>query len=242
MALSQTETYEFSVGEVPTIDVRHAAGRLTISAGEAGAAHVIVTKKVRDVLGGLFGGHHEISEEELASIPVSVTQEGNTIRIKSGDRREFSLLRFVTIDITVIVPPTSDLRLNMSAGKTEVTGVAGRIDAEINAGSFEAERTTFTADSRIAVNAGSVLAQSSLGEGASLDVDVNAGSARLELPPATAVTLDARAQAGSLRVDGWPIHVMKRAAEQRASGPLAPNPRGVLRVRVNAGSALIQAR
>ncbi|HLY29851.1 MAG TPA: hypothetical protein VKQ36_02370, partial [Ktedonobacterales bacterium] len=76
MAASISETYDFVVEGVPTIDARHAAGSISFEPGEVGAVHIVVTKRVRNLLGGFFGSAREITEDDLAGIPVTVTQAG----------------------------------------------------------------------------------------------------------------------------------------------------------------------
>lgn len=236
MAASVSETHEFTVSGVPTIEAHHAAGGFSLVPGANGQVHVIVTKKAR---AGIFGG---ISEEELAEIEVPVTQRGDRIKIDAAKFRKVSITRQYTIEIEVTAPAATNLELDMAAGSAEAEGISGLIEATVNAGSFNARDVTFGNGSELAVNAGKVEARGALAEGASMSVAVSAGSAKLTLPSETRAYLDAKANAGSIDLFGWPVQVTSHAAQKSASGPLAPNASGTLRVRVNAGSVAIHAR
>ncbi len=238
MAQSVNETYEFSFGGVVTLDTRLAAGTLTITPGPDGQAHIVVTKRARHG----FLGRDDITEAELAEVVVAVEQQGDRIVIDGPRRRSGHALNNIAIEVEATIPARSNLDLRLAAGQATARGLAGRVQAKVDAGAFEAENFTFDDGSQLIVNAGKIDASGALAEGASVNVEVNAGSARLELPRTTAVNLDARAQVGALELSGWPVEVRHRFVEQRASGPLAPNARGELRVRVNAGSAAIIAR
>ena len=238
MAQSVSETFEFTFAGVATLDARLSVGALSIEPGVDGQAHVVVTKRARHG----FLGRDDITEDELAEVVVTVEQRGDRIVIDGPRRRNGRSLNNISIEVTATVPRATNLDLRISAGQASARGVAGRIAAQVDAGNFEAEEVTFADGSQLTVNAGKVVASGALAEGASLAVDVNAGSVRLELPRTTAVNLDARAQVGALDLVGWPVQVQRRFVEQRASGPLAPNAKGELRVRVNAGSVAIVAR
>ncbi len=238
MANTNSETFEFSFTGAPTLEARRAVGTLTIPAGEPGQAHVGVTKSARP---GFFGGD-EPSEAELAEIEVSVTQQGERIVIDGPHRRDGRPIHHVKIEVTAQVPAQTNLDLRIAAGQARASGVSGQIVARVDAGNFDAREITCGEGSELRVNAGNISVNGALAQGATMDVEVNAGTVDMALPRATAVNLDAKANAGAIHLDGWPIQVTRRFAEQRASGPLAPNASGVLRIRVNAGSVKLRAR
>ena len=238
MANAVSETFEFSSTGTPTLEARLAVGTLTIAAGEPGQARIVVTKSARS---GLFGGG-EPTEAELAEIEVSVTQQGGRIVIDGPHRRDGQPIHHVKIEVWAQIPTQTNLQLRIAAGQALASGVSGRIVAQVDAGNIEARQITCADGSELRVNAGNLTLNGALATGASLAIEVNAGTATIELPRATAVNLDARTNAGSIEVSGWPIQVTRRFAEQRASGPLAPNASGDLRIRVNAGSVSLHAR
>jgi len=238
MGQSVSETFEFSFAGVATLDARLAVGALSIEPGVDGQARVVVTKKARHS----FMGRGDITDDELAEVVIAVEQRGDRIVIDGPRRRSGRSLNNISIEVVATIPARANLELRLAAGQATARGLAGRVAAQVDAGAFEAEDVTFADGSQLNVNAGKVVASGALAAGASMSVEVNAGSVRLELPRTTAVNLDARAQVGALELHGWPVEVRRRFVEQRASGPLAPNAAGELRVRVNAGSAAIIAR
>ena len=71
---------------------------------------------------------------------------------------------------------------------------------------------------------------------------VDAGNARLTLPQRTDATLDAQVDAGSISIDGWNVEYKREFMSARARGPLLPEARGRLRIKVDAGSIRLQAQ
>lgn len=238
MANTVSETFEFSFTGAPTLEARLAVGTLTIAPGGPGQARVVVTKTARH---GFLGGE-EPTESELADIAINVTQHGERIVIDGPRRRDGKPLRNVKIEVMAHVPAQTNLDLRIAAGQALASGVSGLLLAQVDAGNLEAHDVTCEDGSQLRVNAGKLTLSGALAQGASLAVEVNAGTVALELPRATATTLDARANAGAIQLVGWPIPVIRHFAEQRASGSLAPNASGVLRIRVNAGSVSLHAR
>jgi len=235
MAAVTTETYEFGVSEMPTLDLRNRAGNVMVMAGPAGQVRVIVTKRVR---GGIFGGG---SEADLERVRVEVRQSGSTITVDAERLEHWTLTRQYTIDLEITTPATTDVRLVLNAGNTRLAGITGAVQATVNAGNLETEGATFADGSRFMVNAGNLTLRGGLVSGASLEAEVNAGNARLTLPANTPVSLDARTTAGSIQVFGGQVNVTRHFASQSASGALGPNPKGRLRVKVDAGNVTVNA-
>jgi len=250
MAATVTETHTLPVSGTPTIAVRNSAGTISVVRGSNGEVRLVVTKKVR----GFFGG----SEADLERVPVTVTQEGDTIRVDAW-YRGMSIARAVTIDLVFTIPATANLdlhvaagnvhvedisgalRIEVNAGNTELSNVSGPIHLEGNAGNIEGRGVALQERCDLKVNAGNIDLRGELATGAALDIRINTGNITLRLPHTTAVQLDASAQVGNITIQGWPISVSRKLVQQSASGQTQPGASDQLSARVDAGNIAIYA-
>jgi hypothetical protein len=70
-------------------------------------------------------------------------REGNTITITIDRQWENEMMDKGSVDLDIVIPVTSGLHLNGSAGSINLTGVADQIAIEANAGSIYAQKITF---------------------------------------------------------------------------------------------------
>lgn len=235
MAVSKTETFEFTVQGAPRLVVRDFAGDVLLRTGQPGQVLVRVTKKARGLPGSA-------SENDLEQIRVEVAQRGETISIEAELRRRLSLGSSLTADIEVTAPQQAQVDLHLNAGNAEIAGLQGPMKARVNAGNLELHGGRLEERSELACNAGNLIIAAALAVGATLDAGLNAGNARLRLPGATAAHFDARTHAGSITVSGFPaVTVTRRFAQQTASGALGTNPQGTVTVRADAGNITLDA-
>jgi hypothetical protein len=148
----------------------------------------------------------------------------------------------VTVALTIQVPAQCRLDLEVDAGSVEISGVSSEISGRVDAGSLTTRAVMFMDRSEARVDAGNITIDGALGEAASLDVRVDAGNARLTLPQRTDAVLDAQVDAGSITIDGWNVERKREFMSARARGPLVPEARGRLRIRVDAGSIRLLAQ
>lgn len=251
MAATMTETHTLPVSGIPAIAARNSAGTISVVRGSAEEVRLVVTKKAR----GLFGGG---SEADLERVPVTVTQEGATIRVDAW-YRGMSLARAVTVDLDFTIPATANLDLHAAAGNVHIDGISGGLRVEVNAGNtelrdvrgpmriegnagnIEGHGITLQERCELKVNAGNIDLRGEMAAGALLNIRVNTGNIRLRLPHSTAVQLDASAQVGNVTVEGWPITVSRKLVQQAASGQTQPGASDRLSARVDAGNVTIYA-
>jgi DUF4097 and DUF4098 domain-containing protein YvlB len=252
MAATVTETHTLPVSGTPTIAVRNSAGTMTVVRGSAEEVRLVVTKKAR----GLFGGG---SEADLERVPVTVTQEGDTIRVDAWFRGMGSFAKGITVDLDFTIPATANLDLHAAAGNVRVEGVGGSVRAEVNAGNTElrdvsgplriegnagniqARGLSLKERCELKVNAGNIDLQGEMAAGTTLDARVNTGNITLRLPRSTAVQLEASTQVGNVAVHGWPVAVSRKLVQQSASGQTQPGASDRISARVDAGNVTIYA-
>src|SRR5579884_318969 len=176
MAATATETFEFTVGATPTLDLHNRAGGSTITGGPAGQMRIVATNRARGVF-GIGGGDPE-------RVRVLARQDGDTVRL-DVDYGPLGGVKNVTVDFEITVPATAHIILQQNAGDARITGTAGQLDATVNAGTFTAEGLTLSGASHLRTNAGHIELQGSLAPDATLDAETNAGNIRLTLPAGT---------------------------------------------------------
>jgi hypothetical protein len=226
----------FTVGGAPTLIIHGATGSVHVNPGGAGQITLHATKRVRTLT-------HAQAQSELSAITITTAQSGNvvTIQLDSSVDGGFYLFNMRQIDLDVTTPASTSLSVVENAGSVDASGLTGKLTAQVNAGSVTLDGMTMTNGSSLRVNAGSLTLDGTLQPGASLLVEVNAGSADLTLPQNTSAHLNATASAGSVNVDGWNVAENHSGPDTTASGDLNPNPTGTITIRVNAGSASLQA-
>ena len=236
MSQRAEEAFEFAVGERPTLVVKNPAGSVTVTAGEAGRIGLQVTKTLR----GVFMGGNGL--DALERVRVNAEQHEETVRVTVHQPSSHVGSHVVTVALAIQVPAQCRLDLEVDAGSVEINGVSSEISGRVDAGNLIARNVTFMERSEARVDAGSITIEGALGEAASLDVRVDAGNARLTLPQRTDATLDAQVEVGSITIDGWNVERTREFMSARARGPLIPEARGRLRIKVDAGSIRLQAQ
>lgn len=235
---SATVDKTFSVSGVPTLVIHGAAGSVHINPGTDGQITLHATKQVRALT-------HSQAQSALDAITITATQSGNQVNIQEDNTDVggwfFNGFQRARIDLTVTAPANTNLNVTEDAGSLDATGFTGQLTTHVNAGSATLSSMTMAKGSSLNVNAGSLTVDGALQSGATLFVEVNAGSADVTLPQDTSAHLDASASAGSVSVNGWNIAESHDAATTTASGDLNPNPTGTITIRVNAGSASLNA-
>ena len=137
---SHTRDDTFAVGESPKLIVNSENGRIVVNAGDDG--EICVQARLRNP----------------SRINYHVTQDGDTVRVEARQKGKASLFGFLGlnmgVEITVTTPRNTNVELNSSNGRIELTGVEnsgilqtsnGRISMEDVKGDFEAT----TSNSRI---------------------------------------------------------------------------------------------
>jgi hypothetical protein len=233
MATSVTETHELHLTGTPSLAVRNNAGNIRLHPGSEGQILVVATKRMRGLLG-------KATEQDLEQAAVTVRQHADEIVVEAN-MDHWSLFKQLTVDLDITIPATvARLDLKLNAGNLQVEGITGLLRAKVNAGNLDIESGTALLDgSRLDANAGNVTLSGSIAPGASVQAEVNAGTLRILLPRSTAVYLDARTHAGNVEVSGWPVNSVRNFASASATGALAPEAKGTLTLRSNAGNIVL---
>ncbi len=233
MALSVTETHELHLTGVPSLTVHSNAGNIHIHPGDETRILIVATKRARGFLSSA-------SESDLEKLTIDVRQSANAVVVDAVADR-WSHFKQLTVDIDITMPATvAQLELRLNAGNLEIEGIRGPVKAKVNAGNLDAMSGTVLGDSsRLAANAGNVTLRCALAPAASVEAEVNAGNLRVSVPKETAVFLDARTHAGNVEISGWSVNSTRNFAGASATGPLAPEAKGTLTLRSNAGNIML---
>ncbi|HEV2239054.1 MAG TPA: hypothetical protein VGR57_20525 [Ktedonobacterales bacterium] len=230
-----TTNQQFSVTGTPSLLIDNVTGSVVIHGGAGTTVAVAATVSAS-------GGSTADAERNLKAANVAATQSGDAISIQTTDAGSGSPFFPTTIDLVLTVPSASNISVNLGSGNLEISDVAGKIVATVDAGNFNAQNLTLQDGSRIDVTFGSVLLDGAPAAGANAAVTVQRGEATLSLPASVATHLTATADTGGVSITGWNIPVQQQGSGATATGDLGSGGTGVLNVHVGSGSVVISAR
>lgn len=237
----------FPVGGTPTVRIASGFGSVRVVAGATDKVEVSATASVRHLSRGL-------AERALEGYQLDAKPTGaNEITIGLPERNPFDgddvfagWMAHRSVEVVVTMPATGNLDLKVSAGTTSVSGIGGRITAELNAGSLGLDGVRLADGSSFRVNAGRLELAGELVADASVTIRVNAGGATIVLPRSTDAKLEATANAGNISVSGFPVTPtrIRNSDATLINGYLSQktDTRSVITVTVNAGEAEIVGR
>jgi hypothetical protein len=160
----------FETGASPHIVVETFNGHLDVSAGSGGLVQVEVTKRGA-------GFTRADAEADLDNVEVSLTQEGQTIRVIARRTGGLFAVGNSGASIELSVPAGSSLDLHSSNGRISSLHVAGDVRIDTSNGDVEVR-----------------------GGSGRLDLQTSNGSVDIE---ATGAAVEARTSNGSIDFDGW---------------------------------------
>lgn len=229
-----SQTQSFAVNGTPHVVLTATAGNVIVGTGDADTVHVSLSKSVRAISQGL-------AQQALDGVRFNATQDGNTITITStyGTFGSNPLVYSRSLEMTITVPPTTDLDTTLTAGNLNVSGTTGALQVRSSAGNVTLDSVTLRSTSSLHLTAGNVTLHGALTPHTALEADVTAGNVSLFLPADTAAHLAATVTAGHVSTAGW------ASSQDSTSGTLSqdlnPNPTSTITIQVTAGNASVVA-
>lgn len=183
------------------LEVGSGSGSITVRTGNSGT--VSVSANIRASSSWLFGGNEEAKVREIEKNP-PIEQTGNIIHI--GRIADSELIRHISIDYEVTVPPQTKLNAHTGSGGISVNGIQLPVTAKTGSGNITVEN--IGAEARINSGSGglnihgvkgSLHAEtgsgSIRGEGVAGEITATTGSGSVELEQVAPG--DARVETGS---------------------------------------------
>jgi hypothetical protein len=249
--VSSSSSQDFSVSSVPLIHLNSQASDVTVLAGaNHTTVHVLVQKHAQAI-------NSASAQADLKSMKVTTSQSGDTIDVQTQFNNDVGIiLHHEWVDLTITVPPSSNLDLATDAGDVTVTGISGSMQVTTeagdialnnsvlegtstihsNAGNMRLESVNTNAHTSIITNAGNVDFNGLVEANASLSVHTDAGNVTLRLPPSTSAHFNATSNVGTITIDQlWSISVTRETVMSSASGTMGPSPSATISVFTNAG-------
>jgi DUF4097 and DUF4098 domain-containing protein YvlB len=122
-------TKSFKTKAAPRVLVETFNGPITVTTGKEGAVSAKVTKTTR-------AATEEAAKEALKSVDVSMTQEGDAIRIQAKTEDKQSMIqRAVAVELQT--PPGATLDLHTSNGAVTISGTTGEVKVHTSNGKIE---------------------------------------------------------------------------------------------------------
>jgi hypothetical protein len=121
-----SETQSVMVTGIPNLTVTHFAGRVTVREGETGRVSADLTKMSRL-------SNEASAREQLDEIVMTFTQQNNDVNLTvKGPENPATVSASPTADLSLTVPPGTNLVLTLGAGDITVEEPAG--DVVVNSG------------------------------------------------------------------------------------------------------------
>jgi hypothetical protein len=229
-----TMTRTLAVAGMPRIVVDGQAGDVIVVAGPAGTVTVEATRRAR-------AESADIASHAAQNISVDIQQSGATVTVRARGGGDTGVGRSSAVDLTITVPARSNVDLHADTGNVSVSDVAGMVSITVGVGDARLAGVTLAGASSVDVGTGDVMLGGRLASGAALRVSVDTGDVDVTLPLAAAVTIDAATGLGEVHVPSWPVPVARDGAGASARGETAPNPNGMLTIRVDTGDIGVSA-
>lgn len=227
---SATESKTFTVTDAPHVNARDIAGSIIIRAGSADHVIAQATRRVQ--------GFPSISAADaLRALSVTMTSQGNDVTITGDASATAFTSGSRTIDLTIIVPPTTTLAVANAAGNITITGVSGPLLVTEEAGNVIVAGGTVSDTTTLSVAAGNITFGDTIAASASVSFQVQAGNVALTLPAATPARLTATTTVGDINLAGWPFTAARRnVTGSYAAGDLNPVPSATITATVATGT------
>ena len=232
-----TEDRSFTVAGTPTVVVDGTVGDLRVVPGGPAGANQVAVSATKYV----YGLSSRRDERDAARLPLDMTQSGDTVTIRPQQRYDPDSLAEHRVDLTITVPPQTNLTITLASGDVHLDRVNGVFNVQLNHGDLTLTNTTLAGNSALRTADGDLHFNGGLASGANVNVPVSRGDADLALPAATTARLDATTGAGDVRVSGWDLPATRSFASASVAGDLAPQPSSTLTARVGAGDITVRA-
>lgn len=233
-----TASQTLAISGTPTVDVTNEAGSITVEHGTAEQVKIVYHKRVHDV-------SQNDAQRALNAMVVTVSQTGNTITVNVRSPSVASMEAFGSqhiVDLTLTVPSTTNLQLQLTAGNMHVSDVSGTLTANVQAGNVDVRNVSLADSSSVRIGAGNATFDGSFLDGSSLDVRVATGNIDVALPPNAAIHIAADTAVGDVTISGWPITSTSAGTGASATGDTAARPTGTLTLHADTGRISVEAR
>jgi hypothetical protein len=170
----------FETGQAPVLDVSNFAGSVNIRPGEGNTVRVVATKWA-------------LRSSALDGISVSMTEEQDQITVRT---KKANNLGNAHVELEIVAPLRSEIRLVTGAGTIDLHGMTGSIDAHTGAG--EVVVAGASGSVRLGVGAGRIQYQGAPAGYCSFEI--GAGEILLRLPADPDVRVDLGVGFGSIDV------------------------------------------
>jgi len=170
----------FETGEAPYLDVVNFAGGITVRAGEGNTMRIVATKWAT-------------RSSALDRISVTMTEEQNQITVRTKTANN---LGNAYVELEIIAPPGTVLKLRTGAGTIELRGITGSTDAHTGAGAIAVAGAAGPV--RLGTGAGSIQYQGTPAGYCSFET--GAGEIQIRLPANPDVRLELGVGLGNIDV------------------------------------------
>jgi DUF4097 and DUF4098 domain-containing protein YvlB len=209
----------FEVGAAPDLEITNFAGAITIRAGEEGTISVVATKRAS-------------SRSRLDRIDVDMRASGGGVTVVT--RRRFDGGN-AYVELEIVVPANSSVRVDTGAGEVDVRGVRGQIDIHSGAGQVDVRDASGTV--QVDLGAGRILYDGTPQGDCRFQTGV--GEVVLRLPESPDVRVDLGTGIGAVDVE---FDVDGSVSPRSVKGIIGDGRQGSIFAHTGAGSVRLESR
>src|SRR2546426_159979 len=200
------------------LELVNRSGSARISAGDAGQVRIRGEVRAR----GWVPGDVRRRVEEIASNP-PIERQGNLIRVGSGRTRD--LMRSMTLNYTIVVPPETELETEVGSGGITIAEPGGRVTAGTGSGSVTVSGAA--ADLRAKTGSGNLTIEGNPSPDSYWELHTGSGGIAIAVPASASFRFHAHSNSGQIETH-IPVVIEERSKHE-------------LRARVGSGAARVEA-
>lgn len=209
----------FEVGPAPDLEITNFAGAVTIRAGEEGTIDVVATKRASSR-----------SRLDRIDVDMRASDSGVTIATRKGFDSGNAY-----VELEIVVPASSSVRVDTGAGQVDVRGVTGRIDIRSGAGKVDVRDAS--GNIQIDLGAGQILyAGTPQGD---CRFQTGAGEIIIRLPESPDVRVDLGTGLGNVAVD---FDVDGSVSRRSVNGVIGDGRQGSIFAHTGVGSVRLESQ
>lgn len=193
--LSQTEivpAQQFAVEPAGRLIVTNPVGDVTVQVGGSNEIIVEAIKHASAVLRADAQNHLRDTKVQAQSSGAETTVVVDIPHNLGGGS--------ASVDLTITVPPQTQLQIKQGVGNVNVRGTEGMADVRVDVGDITINSADLSGNSVLKVNVGNVNFSGIL-ESGDVSMSTDVGDVRVWLPADSAFQLDAEASIGSIEID-----------------------------------------
>lgn len=172
--------------------------------------------------------------------PTIVAAEGDVVTVRNDWQDQFvPNAGRAKLEVTIFVPPTSALTVEMGAGRLVIEGTEGDLVVNVGAGDIQLRNKTVSQALRVQTGAGRIVFEGALTPNAAYNLLTGAGEVLVSLPAGSEFRLNASSGLGAVECD-FELNGGGSQKGRALQGEVGANPTATLDLQSSVGQVVIR--